>query len=115
MEGLAESLMNAGFTFRSSWPVHTEPGLKFGKTKKGALKVAVILYRRKRLEHHPGRWEDIVDEIREKARTKVAEYPKNGYIRSDLLVSIYGPALGVFSDYYPVKDVPARSEDLAMR
>ncbi len=107
-EGLAESIMNAGFTFRASWPVHTEPNEKFGKTKKGALKVTVILYCRKRLEHHPGRWEDMVDEIRENARTKVEEYRKMGISGPDLLVSIYGPALGVFSDYYPVKDVSGK-------
>jgi len=103
--GLAESLMNAGFTLKSSWPVHTEPGEKFGKTNKGALKVTVLLYCRKREGGRPGRWEDVVDEIRETARAKVDEYRHLGIKGPDLLVSIYGPALGCFSRYYPVKDI----------
>lgn len=103
--GLAESLMNAGFTLKSSWPVHTEPGEKFGKTNKGALKVTILLYCRKRGEHRPGRWEDVVDEVREAARSKVEEYCRLGIKGPDLLVSVYGPALGCFSQYYPVKDV----------
>ncbi|CAG0963790.1 hypothetical protein METP3_01009 [Methanosarcinales archaeon] len=107
--GLAESLMNAGFTFSASWPVHTEPGGKFGKAGKGALKVTVLLYSRKRQQNRPGRWEEIVDEIREKASDKVKEYAKMGILGPDLLVSVYGPALGVFADYYPVKDVSGKA------
>jgi adenine-specific DNA methylase len=107
-EGLAESLMNAGFVLRSSWPVHTEPGDKFGKTNKGALKVTVLLYCRKRPDRRPGRWEDVVDEIRETAKEKVAEYQGYGITGPDLLVSLYGPALGRFSEYYPVKDITGR-------
>jgi len=104
-EGLAEALMNAGFSLQSSWPVHTEPGEKFGKANKGALKVTVLLYCRKREDHRPGRWEDVVEEIRHTASYKVEEYSQNGITGPDLLVSVYGPALGKFSEYYPVKDV----------
>lgn len=107
-EGLAESLMNAGFVLRSSWPVHTEPGDKFGKANKGALKVTVLLYCRKRQDRRPGRWEDVVDEIRETAKEKVVEYQGYGITGPDLLVSLYGPALGRFSEYYPVKDITGR-------
>ena len=107
-EGLAESLMNAGFTFKSSWPVHTEPGEKFGKANKGALKVTVILYCRKRKDHQPGRWEDVVDEIRDIAKEKIKEYQGYGITGPDLLVSLYGPALGKFSEYYPVKDITGK-------
>ena len=104
-EGLAEALMNAGFSLQSSWPVHTEPGEKFGKANKGALKVTILLYCRKREDHRPGRWEDVVEEIRQTAYLKVEEYSQNGITGPDLLVSLYGPALGKFSEYYPVKDI----------
>ena len=104
-ESLAESLMNAGFVLRSSWPVHTEPGDKFGKADKGALKVTVLLFCRKRPDRRPGRWEDVVDEIRQNAKEKVVEYQGYGITGPDLLVSLYGPALGRFSEYYPVKDI----------
>jgi adenine-specific DNA methylase len=107
-EGLANALMHAGFTFRASWPVHTEPGGKFGKADKAALRVTVLLYGRKRKKDNPGRWEDICEEIRDVAQQKVSEYSKMGINGPDLLVSIYGPALGVFADYYPVKDVTGK-------
>ena len=35
---LASALMNAEFTFVSSWPVHTEPSDKYGKSGKGVTK-----------------------------------------------------------------------------
>ncbi|KUG16878.1 hypothetical protein ASZ90_013440 [hydrocarbon metagenome] len=107
-QNLAESLINGGFTLHASWPVRTEPGQKFGKANKGALKVTVILYCRKRTANQPGRWETIVDEIRNTARLKVEEYQALGITGPDLIVSVYGPALGVFSDHYPVKDVTGR-------
>jgi adenine-specific DNA methylase len=107
-EGLAESLMRAGFTFRASWPVHTEPSMKFGKADKAALKVTVLLFCRKRSSEKPGRWEDICEKIREIAEMKVKDYSMSGIEGPDLLVSIYGPALGVFADYYPVKDATGK-------
>lgn len=107
-EGLAESLMNAGFILRASWPIHTEPSKKFAKVNKGTLKVTVLLYCRKRPDRRPGRWEDVVDEIRETAKEKVVEYQGYGITGPDLLVSLYGPALGRFSEYYPVKDITGR-------
>jgi len=108
-ESLAESLMNAGFILRSSWPIHTEPGDKFGKANKGALKVTIFLYCRKRTERCPGRWEDVVEEIRNIAHVKVKEYQGYGITGPDLLVSLYGPALGKFSEYYPVKDITGKT------
>jgi adenine-specific DNA methylase len=101
--GLAVALMRAGFTFRASWPVHTEPGEKFGKMQKGMLKVTVLLACRKRKSQKPGIWEHVRDEIREVAKTKIEEFSKLGIDGADLRVSVYGPILGKFADYYPMK------------
>jgi adenine-specific DNA methylase len=100
---LATALMNADFTFLSSWPVHTEPPEKFGKMGKGVLKVTVVLTCRKRIANHPGIWEHIADELREVAKQKIEEFTKLGINGPDLKVSVYGPVLGKFADYYPVK------------
>jgi putative DNA methylase len=100
---LATALMNADFTFVSSWPVHTEPPDKYAKRGKGVLKVTVLLTCRKRKANHPGIWEHIVEELREVAKQKIEEFSKLGINGPDLRVSVYGPVLGKFADYYPVK------------
>lgn len=106
---LATALMNAGFTFVSSWPVRTEPPDKFAKRDKGVLKVTVILTCRKRAKNRPGIWEHIVDELRQVARERIEEFSKLGISGPDLKVSAYAPVLGRFADYYPVKTATGKS------
>lgn len=108
---LATALMNAGFTFISSWPVRTEPPDKYAKRGKGVLKVTVLLTCRKRKANHPGIWEHIIDELRELAEQKIEEFSKLGIDGPDLKVSVYGPVLGKFADYYPVKTATGREID----
>jgi len=108
---LATALMNADFTFISSWPVHTEPREKFGKKGKGVLKVTVLLTCRKRKANHPGIWEHIIEELRMLAKQKIEEFSKIGIEEPDLKVSVYGPVLGRFADYYPVKTATGREID----
>jgi adenine-specific DNA methylase len=108
---LATALMNADFTFISSWPVHTEPPDKYAKRGKGVLKVTVLLTCRKRIANHPGIWEHIADELREVAKQKIEEFSKLGINGPDLKVSVYGPVLGKFADYYPVKTATGREID----
>ena len=91
---LATALMNAEFTFVSSWPVHTEPSDKYGKRGKGVLKVTVLLTCTKRRLNHPGIWEHIADELRDVAKSKIEEFSKLGINGPDLKVSVYGPVLG---------------------
>jgi adenine-specific DNA methylase len=105
---LAAALMNANFTFVSSWPVHTEPPDKYAKRGKGVLKVTVLLACRKRKANHPGIWEHIVEELREIAKRKIEEFKELGIEGPDLKVSVYGPVLGKFADYYPVKTATGR-------
>ena len=108
---LATALMNADFTFISSWPVHTEPPDKYGKRGKGVLKVTVLLTCRKRKANHPGIWEHIVEELREIAKKKIEDFSKAGISGPDLKVSVYGPVLGKFADYYPVRTATGREID----
>jgi adenine-specific DNA methylase len=108
---LATALMNADFTFISSWPVHTEPPDKYAKRGKGVLKVTVLLTCRKRKANHPGIWEHIVEELREVAKQKIKEFSTFGINGPDLKVSVYGPVLGKFADYYPVKTATGKEID----
>jgi adenine-specific DNA methylase len=108
---LATALMNADFTFISSWPVHTEPPDKYAKRGKGVLKVTVLLTCRKRKTNHPGIWEHIVEELRDLAKQKIEEFTKLGINGPDLKVSVYAPVLGKFADYYPVKTATGKEID----
>jgi len=108
---LATALMNADFTFISSWPVHTEPPEKYAKRGKGVLKVTVLLTCRKRKANHPGVWEHIIEELRTIAKQKIEEFSKLGIKEPDLKVSVYGPVLGRFADYYPVKTATGKEID----
>ena len=108
---LATALMNADFTFISSWPVHTEPSEKYGKRGKGVLKITVLLTCRKRKANHPGIWEHIIEGLRDVAKQKIEEFSKLGIDGPDLKVSVYGPVLGRFADYYPVKTATGREID----
>ncbi|KFM21027.1 hypothetical protein SCCGRSA3_00034, partial [Marine Group I thaumarchaeote SCGC RSA3] len=102
--GLTQALMNAGFTFKSSWAVATEPGQKFGKRDKGVLKRTVILACKKRTEEKKGLWSKVKEELHNEAESKVKEYSEAGITGPDLLVCTYGPVLGKFGDYSLIKD-----------
>jgi len=108
---LATALMNADFTFISSWPVHTEPPGKYAKRGKGVLKVTILLTCRKRKANHPGIWEHIIEELRDVAKQKIEEFSKIGIEEPDLKVSVYGPVLGKFADYYPVRTATGKEID----
>jgi adenine-specific DNA methylase len=108
---LATALVNADFTFVSSWPVHTEPPEKYAKMGKGVLKVTVLLSCKKRRANHPGIWEHIVEELRDIAKQKIVDFTKLGINGPDLKVSVYGPVLGKFADYYPVRTATGKEID----
>jgi len=102
--GLTKALLNAGFTFTSSWAVTTEPGQKFGKRDIGSLKRTVILACRKRADEKKGLWSQVKDELYHEAESKVKKYLESGITGPDLLVCTYGPVLGKFGDYSLIKD-----------
>ena len=101
--GLTRALMNAGFTFKSSWAVFTEPG-KFAKRDSGVLKRTVILACRKRTLEKKGLWSKVKEELYTEAESKVKEYANAGITGPDLLVCTYGPVLGKFGNYSLIKD-----------
>jgi adenine-specific DNA methylase len=105
---LAKALINAGFTFKASWPVATEPGQKFGKMEKGVLKYTVLLRCGKRTAEKKGLWEEVKEELNGEAERRVRDHYSKGITGPDLLVSIYGPILGKFADYTIVKDASGK-------
>ena len=120
---LAMALINAGFSVRASWPVHTESEHSLHQAKKNAAQSTILLVCRKRgpgevgkwgdreqvapSPHHPITpspvwWDDLAPRVRQVAREKAAEFDAQGIRGVDLYLSTFGPALAVISEQWPV-------------
>ena len=118
--GLGASLLDAGFTIETSWPVNTESPTALGMAKKNATKSTIFLVCRKRPEL-PAEGEriylsEIESEIRTAAGDALKRAAEQGLSGVDLLLSTYGPALSVLSQHWPVysseTDKEGRSREL---
>lgn len=100
---LASALINAGFTVKASWPVHTESEHSLHQAKKNAAASTILLTCRKRSDGgEPVWWEDIRGKVRRIAREKAEEFAAQGIGGVDLYISTFGPALSVISEQWPV-------------
>jgi putative DNA methylase len=100
---LASALINAGFTVKASWPVHTEYEHSLHQAKKNAAASTIFLACRKREDSgEPVWWEDIRGKVRRIAREKAEEFAAQGIGGVDLYISTFGPALSVISEQWPV-------------
>ena len=105
---LAMALINAGFSVRASWPVHTESEHSLHQAKKNAAKSTILLVCRKRTgepasgPQEPVWWDDLAPCVRQVARDKAAEFNAQGISGVDLYLSTFGPVLAVISEHWPV-------------
>ncbi len=100
---LATSLVGAGFTIQSSWPVHTESEHSLHQAKKNAAASTILLTCRKQESSgEPVWWDDIKGQIRRVAREKAAAFERQGIAGVDLYISTFGPVLSILSENWPV-------------
>ena len=100
---LAMALIEAGFSIWASWPVHTEYEKGLHQNKKNVASSTILLVCRKRREtEDPVWWDDLKSQVREKARSKAAEFEKQGIRGVDLYISTFGPVLSIISRNWPV-------------
>ncbi|MFZ5915518.1 MAG: DUF1156 domain-containing protein [Chloroflexota bacterium] len=105
---LASALINAGFSVRASWPVHTESEHSLHQAKKNAAQSTILLACRKRQtssetsEVSAVWWDDLAPRVRQVAREKAAEFAGRGIGGVDLYLSTFGPVLAVISERWPV-------------
>lgn len=103
---LGASLLDAGFTIETSWPVSTEAPGALGIAKKNAAKSTIFLVCRKRPEQSSeGRrvyLSEIEADIRGAAGDALNRAAEQGLSGVDLLLSTYGPALSVLSRHWLV-------------
>lgn len=100
---LGASLINAGFTVHSSWPVHTESEHSLHQAKKNAAASTILLTCRKRTDGGGSVWwDDLKGRVRETAREKAEQYENLGIRGVDLYIATFGPVLSVISERWPV-------------
>ena len=100
---LGMSLMDAGFTIETSWPVPTEPDNGLHQAGKNAATSTIFLVCRKRPEGGGSVFfEDVEAQVRDAARSALTRFSAFGIDGVDLLLSTYGPALSVISSQWPV-------------
>jgi len=100
---LATSLIGAGFSIHSSWPVMTESDKSLHQAKKNAAASTILLVCRKRgADRTPTWWDDLKGLVRETAREKAELFHAAGISGVDLYISTFGPVLAILSEKWPV-------------
>lgn len=99
---LGSSLLNAGFSITSSWPVATEPEKSLHQAKKNSAQSTILLNCHKRESSTPAYWADIRNDVSKAAADAVARFGGHGLKGVDLTLATYGPVLGVLSRNWPV-------------
>jgi len=108
---LGMSLMEAGFTIETSWPINTESEQSLHQANKNAAASTIMLVCRKRVaESGSVFFEDVEAQVRDAARTALTKFSGFGIDGVDLLLSTYGPALSVISSQWPVYSSEADPE-----
>lgn len=102
---LFESLIAAGFTITSTFPIKTESQHSLHQARKNAAQSTVILASRKRdPDAGRGYFDDSMKaEIRQTAQKTAGRLSKEGLNAIDQLVGAFGPAMEVFSRYSEVR------------
>lgn len=102
---LGMSLLQAGFTIETSWPVNTEAEYSLHQANMNSAASTIMLVCRKREDRrddHKVYLDDIEDDIRLAAREAATRFQHDGIDGVDLLLSTYGPTLSVISQSWPV-------------
>jgi len=108
---LGMSLMEAGFTIETSWPVATESDNSLHIAAKNAASSTIMLVCRKRsADGGSVFFEDVEAQVRDAAREALTKFSAFGIDGVDLLLATYGPALSVISSQWPVYSSEADPE-----
>jgi len=124
-DALAKGLVDAGFVITASWPINTEAEASMHIKDKNAAKSTIFLACRPReipaKDAQTTYWEDVEPKVAAVVRERVEQFQTAGIGGVDLYLSCFGPALEVFSKYWPMirgraaqKPPPARGAQLKL-
>lgn len=99
-----QAILNAGLNITASWPIDTERGAKTGAVQGGSyLSSSVTVVCRKRESEGVGSFKKIRKELEEVVEDSLNRFWQFGFRGADLIVSSFGPAVGVFGKYETVE------------
>ena len=109
---LTMSLINSGFTITSTHPITSEMPQRLDTRGGGSADSTLLLTGRKPLEDRdpksgqPTLWDDVKRETRETAKDAARDLLDSGLslTKTDVIISAFGPTLGVYANRYPVVD-----------
>ncbi len=118
-DALAKGLVDAGFVITASWPIQTEAESSMHIKDKNAAKSTIFLVCRprdqKKVDAEPTYWEEVEPRVTTVVREKVAKFQEAGIRGVDLYLACFGPALQVFSEFWPMKRGRANQKPLPAR
>ncbi|HEX8341204.1 MAG TPA: DUF1156 domain-containing protein [Tepidisphaeraceae bacterium] len=118
-DALAKGLVDAGFVITASWPIQTEAEGSLHIKDKNAAKSTIFLVCRPRevpaADAESTYWEDVEPKVKAVVQEKVAKFQEAGIRGVDLYLACFGPALQVFSEYWPMKRGRANQRPLPVK
>lgn len=113
-DSLGAALLQAGFTIGTSWPVRTESEQSLHQARQNSAASTILLTCRPRPARGSGEGRVYLDDIEADIRRSAGEALERSYAQGlsgvDLLLSTYGPALSVLSEYWPVHAADATAD-----
>ena len=100
---LVTSLFNAGMTIDATWPIEMERKNRPRGLKSAALETSITVICRPRITGRAAAFKDVRKEIEYVVQESVKRFWGYGFRGADLIVSCYGPAVGVFGKYERVE------------
>jgi adenine-specific DNA methylase len=98
-ESMLDSLIQAGFTITSSWPINTEMKTRLRARTSAALASSIYLVCRKNQQQPHGYIRDIAVDLEANMQKNLSRYWDDGIRGSDFFISSIGPGMEVFSRY----------------
>ncbi len=106
-DALAKGLIDAGFVITASWPINTEAEGSLHIKDKNAAKSTIFLVCRPRESTSEDSvityWEDVEPKVARIVKERVQTFQDSGIGGVDLYLACFGPALEVFSTYWPMQ------------
>jgi adenine-specific DNA methylase len=102
---VVNSLIKAGFTITSTFPVHTESRDNVIALGKASFMTSILINSIQRENDSIAYIEEIIDEIKDFAQSTIRSYMNYGFSGSDLSMAAIGPVLKKISEYSEIKSI----------
>ena len=100
---LIKSLFAAGISVDATWPIEMELKNRMRGLNSAALETSICVVCRLRVADSAAEFKDVRSEIMRVVKSSVKRFWQYGLRGADLIVSSYGPAVGIFGKYERVE------------